>query len=262
MASRSLVIGGLEAALRFLAPAWRGAWAVLVLASVLGGVGLATRGAATHGLWLTLALLAAVAAQGALYRLALSEGRPGPAGLQWGRPEWRLLAAAILTLVFLFILALLVFVVVLCFAYAVASTGKGFVASEIVTWAPAVEGRGGIVASVVAIMCGLGLTWAAARVSLAGAATVASGRVQMLSTWPLSRGVAWRIVLAKALVGVGPVAIMLVLTHISRLAGPGSGAGAAWAFNLVEGLVIGGLWLPLSAGLMAYLYGRLRPVST
>jgi len=260
--SRIHVIGGLEAALRFLTPAWRGAWAVLTLASVLFGVCLATRPGYPHLGCIALALLAAVAAQGALYRLALGRELPGPAGLQWGPVEWRLLAAAVLIAAFLFVLSLLVFVVVLCLAYAVASAGKGFVASDVATWAPAVDGRGGAVASGVAVIGALGLAWAAARVSLAGAASVAKEQVQVLSTWPLTRGVGWRIVLARALIAAPPTAIVVALTPVFTFAGAHRGAGATWALDLVAGLAIAGLWLPLSVGLMAYLYGRLSPVST
>ena len=184
-----LIAGGLDAAWRFLAPAWRGAWAAMTLGGAMTGLWLvAGLGGVSIG-WRAGSLVVAGAtvliAQGALWRLALGEGRPGPGGLQWGGPELRLLAVWLLSAAFLGVLALLVFVVVLCFAYAAASAGVGFVASDAATWGPAVDARGRIVVSAVGLSGAAALVWAATRISFASSASVATGRVQVLSTWPL-----------------------------------------------------------------------------
>jgi hypothetical protein len=252
-------VGGLLAAARFVTSAWRGAWGALGLASALFGAALATRGGTIQGVWIILAVVAAIVAQGALYRRALETGTPGAAGLQWGRLEWRLTAVWLLTAVFLYILAMLVFVVVLASAYAVASAGTGFVTSDVATWPRAVDGRGRVVVSVMALGGLAGLSWAATRISLAAAATAVLGRIQVLSAWPLTRGRVWPIVLARASIGAGPSAILI---GVLRVSGPHSGAGATWTIALLCGFAVAGLWLPLDVGLVAYFYRRVRHVST
>ncbi len=202
-------------------------------------------GGSRIALAVTLAALF-LAAKGALLRLATGVGRPGRGGLQWGRTEARLLAVWALTALFLGVLALLFFVIVLCFAYAAASAGHGFVASDISTWAPAVE-RGGrwLVTAVGLGAAGL-LVWAALRVSLAAPATVASGRVRMLETWPLTRGRVLALAAAFTLVGAPPLALASLCLRLAR-------AGQAGGIPLygVAGALVAGLWLPMTLGLMA-----------
>jgi hypothetical protein len=263
--ARASTIGGVGPAVRFVARAWREAWAALILAGATTGAFLDAAGWGAgpvwKAAWLALALLAITVARGALYRSALDSPGAGLSGLQWGRVETRLLAVWLLGAVFLFILALLVFVALLCCAYAVASAGAGFVPADPATWAPAVDVRGRWVLGAVGIAGAAGLLWAQLRLCLASAATVARGRVQVLSAWPTTRGSAWAILVPIVLVSLTPAALLAALIILGgRLAG-GSFL-IVGVLNFAEGLAVAGLWLPMNVGLMAYLHRRADSAAT
>ena len=257
MRSISLAADGLAAALRFLPTAWRRGWGAMVIASGLLAWLFAHRLAAPQSPWpleiLLPALLAMVMVQGALYRVALGVGEPGPTGLQWGAAEFRLATVWGLTAVFIAILGMLAFVVVLAFAFAVASAGPGFVVSQIATWAAAVDTRGRIVVGCVSLFAAVGLTWAAARVAFASAASISEGRLQVLASWPLTRGRVLAVIIGRVLVGL-PVAAAAAVA-LGLLSGvSGTAPVGVWVAAVAIAVVIGGVWLPLGAGLMAYLY--------
>ncbi len=246
-----MVLGGVKAAWRFLVPAWRRAGVALLAAGLFLGLGLGHAGGVSW--WLVLAVAAILQASARLWPLAIAQpegprDRTGRTWDLWAR-ELRLLGVAGLTIMFLFVLLLLIFVLVLCFAYAAAASGHGFVASEIATWAPAVDNRGRWMVSLVAIGCGLAWTWAAMRVSLAAPASVARRRVLMLATWPLTRGRGWAIALANLLTLAAPAALLALLVIARR-----TGGAPAMILWLTDGLVVAGLWLPLTIGLMGRIY--------
>jgi hypothetical protein len=259
MGSLSLSISAIGAAWRFLATAWARAWAAMLIAAT------ALAAPWALGLWsprsprclVALAGVAAAAmAEGALYRTALDKGRLGPAGLQWGRPEWRLGAVWGLSAAFLFVLGLLAFVVVLATAFGVATSGHGFVMAAPATWGRAVEGRGRLVLAIVAALCLAGLIWAATRIALGAAASVDRGKVQVLATWPATRGLVAPILVGRLSLGVVPIGFAWAAVRAaSRASHPP--LMLLWAACLAAGLAVAGLWLPLSVGLMAYLYRRL-----
>ena len=254
MASRRLIMDGLGAATRFFPTALARTWGALMLAAAVLGL------SSAFGLWspqspwrlaaLAASLAAVVMAQGGLYRQALAVGAPGPAGLQWGMAENRLGAVWALTAVFLSVLGMLAFVVVLSFAFAIASAGKGFVTALPMTWARGVDDRGRAVMAIVAGLCLVALTWSAMRLSLAAAATVAQGRLQVLASWPTTRGVVWPIVICKFVLALGPLGFAIgVLAWGARV------SSAPWLSGLAAAAVTL-VWLPLNAGLMAYFYQR------
>ncbi len=260
MASGSLSIAAMGSACRFLGTAWRRAWAAMLVTAALLGAPWALGLWSPRSPWRFEALLAAAAAaamaEGALYRLALGQGRPGPAGLQWGRPEWRLGAVWGLTLAFLFVLGMLAFVVVIATAFGVATSGRGFVLALPSTWAGAVDGRGRAVLGVVGALCLAGLTWAATRVSLGAPASIDRGKVQLLATWAASRRLVVPILLGRFLLGIGPLGLAWVLLWAASRESYSPEAALLWTASLAAGLAVAGLWLPLSVGLMAYLYRR------
>jgi hypothetical protein len=262
MAGGTIVVGAIGAAWRFLATAWRRAWAAMLIAAVVFGALSALGLWSPRSPWRLEALLAVAAvsamAEGALYRVALGAGRPGPAGLQWGRPEWRLGAVWGLTGAFLFVLGMLAFVVVLATAFGVATSGRGFVMALPATWASAVDGRGRAIVGVVGAVCLAGLVWAGTRVALGAPASIDRGKVQLLATWRASRRLVLPILLGRLLLGVGPMGLAAALLWVAARGGHPS-PGLAWAASLLAGLVLAGLWLPLSVGLMAYLYRRSPP---
>jgi hypothetical protein len=259
MVSRGSIFAGVKAAAAFLGPAWRQAWGGMVVASLLFALGWGFGGLSPHSPWRGAVLLvlaaAAVAAEGGLYRLALGAGRPGPFGLQWGAAESRLAATWALSLLFLGVLGLLAFVAVLSLAFAVASAGHGFVVAEPATWARAVDGRGRAVVMAAASLCLAGMIWAGARISLGSAATIARGRIQVLATWPLTRGLVWTIVLGRAILGAAPIGLAIaILVTTGRT--EGATLAARCAAGLAAGAAVMGLWLPFSTGFMAYCYER------
>jgi hypothetical protein len=259
MTSRALITGGLGFAWRFLRPAWERAWGAIAIASLMFAAIAALTFQPRLTAWrfqiLIVAVAAALVAEGGLLRLALGRGRLGPAGLQWGMTEWRLLTVWGLTAVFLFVLGLLAFVTLLACAFAVASSGQGFIVAAPATWARAVDGRGRAVVAVIAGLVLAGLIWAAARVSLGAAASVDRGRVQLLASWPDTRGVVAPLVAARLFAGLAPIGFAAVVLSMASRA-QGRPDLLAWCASLAAGTAIAGLWLPLSVGLMAYFYQR------
>lgn len=255
-----MLTAALRAAWRFLLPAWRQAWMGLGLAVVFVSLALGAVvpqiPSTLSRLWLLLGAFSIVAVAARLLPAAIN--LPAARGFWAARKvELRLLTVAGLSLIFLFVLFLLVFVLVLCFAYAAAASGRGFNPAQIATWAPAVDNRGRIVVTLVAAAAFLGLGWAATRISLAAPATVEKGRVLVLTTWPITRGQGWRIGVANLAILVIPIALAWAI----RI-GPAVGGGRPHPLInallcLAEGLVVAGLWLPLTIGLMGYFYREL-----
>jgi hypothetical protein len=243
----SLISGGLAAAARFTPLGWRRVWAGIVLTTLLLGLALRPPPSLATAEWLVAALIAMLVSRGALWRLALEAGRPGPGGLQVGAIEGRLAAVWGLSALFMAVLAALLFVAMLIFAYAAASAGQGFDPDNVVTWAPAVDEKGRILVSVAAL-AGVGaMAWASAHIALGEAASVALGKVQVLSTWGLARRRVMVILVANLLLAVPPAAAFLATPK------PHEGLiGAIWPW--LESLVVTGLWLPMGVGLMAYVW--------
>jgi hypothetical protein len=260
MGNLSLSITAVGAAWRFLATAWTRAWAAMLIAAGALAAPWALGLWSLRSPWRLIALAgvaAAVAmAEGALYRTALGKGSAGPGGVQWSRPEWRLGAVWGLSVAFLFVLGLLVFVVVLATAFGVASSGHGFVLALPATWGGAIEGPGRLVLGLVAALCLAGLVWAATRIALGAAASIDKDKVQLLATWPATRRLVAPILLGRLALGVIPIGFAwIAFWAVSRFAQPPP--AVLWTACLTAGLAVAGLWLPLSVGLMAYLYRRL-----
>jgi hypothetical protein len=189
-------------------------------------------------------MLATLLASAVLYRQA---GRA--AGQPLGLAVWRLLMVWLLTLAFFTVLASLLFVVLLASAYAVASAGSGFSPADVRTWAAAVDARGRAVLAIVGAAGLAALAWAMTRVALGPAATVALGRLRVLSAWPLTRRLGWRLLAAR-------VAILAPAAVLAALAQQVSDRWGAWFLAIIAGLALGGLALPLNIGLMTYIYQR------
>jgi len=248
--------GAVEGAFGVLWLAWRRAGPALLVASVCLGLWLQLGAAGAIGvklLGLLIPCLACVAATAAVCRVALGLGGVTP---RWGRDEWRVLASGVLMILLAVVLLMLLLVVVLALAYGVASAGKGFVAGQTATWASAVDGRGRVVVGAVALAGMAAIVWVMVRLFLAPAASVARRRVQVLSVWSLTRGMAWRLAAVMVWVGLTPAALLLAIAAASRLA-PHDAVVLAWLAHLAQGLVVAAIWLPLKVGVMTYAYPRL-----
>lgn len=257
MPNFAIAASGIAAAVRFLPAAWKGAWGALLLAAVLFAALWAVGALSPAAPWrlaaLLLILAVATLAEGALYRLALGTGKPGFAGLRWGAAEWRLSAVWGLSALFLFMLGTLAFIVILAFGFAVATTGQGFVLADIPSWAKAVDARGRAVVELVGFASFAGMVWAGTRISLGSAATIEGGKIQVLSSWPRTRGLVWPIILGRCALGAVPLGIAgIALMILARAVTPST--AEVWLASGIASLAIAGLWMPLSVGLMCYLY--------
>lgn len=254
---KDLVVGGVAAAYGNLVPAWRGAWASLALTGLAAGLWYATVNLPPRQIhtldWFGLMLFIGLMAKGATLRLALGRGKPGIGGVQLGRVEFQLILVALLTFAFLFVLGLLFFVVLICTGYAVASSGPGFKGAQVMTWAPAIVGNGRWVFGAVGLLGAAGMVWAATRISLGAVVTVATGKVAVLSTWPVTRGRVVSIVVAALATFALPLAVVVVPSVALR----GLGELEAFRARVAEGVVLVGLWVPMGIGLMAFLVRRL-----
>jgi hypothetical protein len=268
------VTEGAGAAFDFLARSWSRAAGALALAGLLGAAaGLAFQDRNLARAWLLSAayFVAVIMAQGALLRFAYAGRRPadrtlppGFGGFQWGAVEWRLLGVSLLrALLFGLLGALFLTVVAALYVGLAASEARaGFAAAAHAGWRPSLDSVGWTVVGAVGLAGAAGLSWVGSRLYLAFAATVAVGRVQLLSTWTLTRGRAWRILGAVILVWLPGLGLALAARIGQRLLTPGSGGEARMvvaASNLFVGLGHAFLTLPLSVGLMIYLYDRLGP---
>lgn len=233
---------------------WIGAAGALVictavwLAPLLGGL------ATSDGpVWPAVTGLATLIAVGALARLSVTDDLPGaranglgPAGLQFGWPEARLVGAALLCLIFLVIVLIVLSLVVLAIF---GTAGLDVAAIQARDWARVgPPWKLGLLAAV-----GTGAVFVplllAVRLSLFIPATL--GRRQMVSL--NSMGVAYGSVtpLLGGLILTGvPMLILLSLIGTGVLAGP------VGLLALVIGLV--GLQLPLTLGFLGAVYRQLE----
>lgn len=135
-------------------------------------------------------LAAVVVAQGALYRRIF--GKPGGLrGLRWGRDEWRLLGAHLMTLGLFLLIGAILLVIIGGVALGVARAGAPDLdvrSAEAFKAALANAGPVGLIAGVVPLVGLAILIWMGLRLSLTAPATVAESGVRVLSAFPRTRG--------------------------------------------------------------------------
>ena len=275
MARSISVTEGAGAAFGFLGRSWLRVAAALALAGLLGAaaaIALAHREFARVWLLGVAYLLAVAMAQGGLFRIAYAERHPsdqrhslGFGGLQWGGVEWRLLGVALLRGGLFSLLGALV-LTVLAAVYvglAAAEAGPGLPVADPSRWRHTLDPLGWTVMTGLGLAGAAGLGWLGLRLYLAYPATVAYGRIQLLSTWPLTKGHVWRVLGCVVLALMAPAAGLGVAARIERgMLGSGPWSDdrmAAGVLSLVSCLGQSFLLLPLGVGLMSYLYDRLGP---
>ena len=252
------VVGGAVAAFSCLVRFWNRAAAALGLVALLDAgfiLAVVNRHFSRAGALAAAGVIAATMARGALFHVALDRGGSrGPGlGFQWSGVEWRLLGVVLLR-AFLFGLLIALLLTLLGALYvglAAAEPGAGGVASP-EHWRRTLDPVGWTVVSAAALAGLAGLVWMGLRLCLAFPATVASNRVQLLSTWPLTRGRAWRLLGAAVLVSAPSAALACgIVAARSYLGASGIAATAGFGHGF--------LTLPLSVGLMSYAHDRLCP---
>ncbi|KSB90811.1 hypothetical protein AS593_17210 [Caulobacter vibrioides] len=160
-------------------------WAALAAACLIGLTG-RYLGAA----WILPAdFVAAALAYGALYRAAF-DGPAGLVGLRCGREE--VLIAGVQLLLGLVFLVVTVVLLVLVGAVALGvarAAAPGFDATSAQAWRAALSGPLAAFVTALAPLASLAiLAWLAARLALAPAASIAAGRLQVLSAFDLTKG--------------------------------------------------------------------------
>jgi hypothetical protein len=248
-----LILESLRAGVVFLPRAWSRPWFVALIA-MTAAAGLATVISAGATAWLSPAIVVLAVfylplAQAPLYALAASQAAP----LNEGVARYlRLLAVNLLTLVFLAAPALLLSVIGLGVAYGMAYAQPGFDPKNAATWTasgPVLLGGGAVVA-----VGGLGMLWLLSRVSLGPAASVAERRVVMLSTWPLTRGLGWRIAAARLVLGG---AALLLLWLVQRLIPAGASPQIA---PIVCDVLFVAVGLPVEVGVLSFFFDHRSPM--
>jgi hypothetical protein len=193
-----------------------------------------------------------VIAQGALYRLAFAnvhggdpEFRLGPLGLQWGKPEMRLLGAHLL-LMFLFFLGLLFWIVILIVSLGAGMFVRGTAAAPL---SPTPQQASQMLLAFVPLI--LPAVFVYVRICLYGAATVAERKVSVFSTWRLTRGNFWPILGAVLVIAV-PIGALNLLAAL-----PGEPRAAAIVLALLTCVLDAFLIRPMYCGLYAHIYKEL-----
>jgi len=200
-----------------------------------------------------LEALFGVIAQGALYRLAFADAhdgdpefRIGPLGLQWGKPEMRLLGADLL-LVFLFFIALLFWAIILIVTLGASMFVNGTTAAPL---SPTPQQASQMLLVFVPLI--LPTLFVYVRICLYGAATVAERKISVFSTWRLTRGNAWPILGALLLIAI-PIAVLNLLSAL-----PGEPKAATIVLELLTCILDAFLIRPMYCGLYAHIYSQLR----
>ena len=201
--------------------------------------------------------LALVMAQGALYRVSLGgpdskvTSRRGPLGFQWGGIETRLaLVIVLLFLVPAFAAIIMVFLLVVALLGVAAMSATS----------PDELMAGLSPAASLAFNVGVLLAFAALlvlimRLAMVVPATVAAGRMQFLSTLGLTRGSVLRLALATLLANLPIFALQgMAWAYIQLTHSPGL---VPWVDKVATALTPI-FFIPVSVGMMSYIYQRLR----
>jgi len=265
---RRLPLGAcLKASIGFVPRAYVHAWAGLLLTTAVLGAPLLARlgylpaNAAWIGaLWFAALVSFSLMRDGALYRLAVSASPAvararglGPAGLQFSRPEVRLLAAGLLVTLFLILIAIAGFVVSLFVASAAGLSETDWSAIRTPGQFAAL-GEPWKLGLVLAAPVGAGLVLLilAVQLLLSAPATIGRERVVSIDALALAQGNALPLIAGLAIVGLPTIAVAAG----GRLSGGGHAPGWMAAEFLVAGLV----QAPLTAGFLGAAYRALEYV--
>jgi hypothetical protein len=250
---RHLRLGqALSAAFSGLLRAWREAWgAILVAAGVWTASYLAV--GAVGVIWAPFGLIATLVLIGALTRIAVSDDREaakrlglGLAGLQFGRPEIRLLGAALLCAVFM---AMILSVVALLLLAVFGMAGLDAEAINQRNWGAVGPIWKLALLTVVTLLALYGVLVMIVRLSLFAPATLGRGHMVSLNSMGIAQGSFWPLLGGLIVVGL-PKLALLVLTGGGLLSGP-----IGW---IVWAVVLIGLEAPLTVAFLGTAYRRLE----
>ena len=257
MTAKAPVLESVRAAIVFARASVPRVAGVLCLVMLLNVASAMAGGWAAGVLTVVATLLGSLMANGALLRLAFADEHPGepdfaigPQGFQFGRPELRLLGAIGLLMLFAFlaILFLLLLAFIFTIAMVVAVHGQTAAPTATTTLPPDVQAM----LSLLILVFAAGLLWMAVRMCLYPAATIATQRIQVFSTWKLTGGLWWKIFAALILLLLPTIVLTGLLEGSQHY--PALQAG----FAVLSAGVNAFVEVPLFCGLYAHLYKHLR----
>lgn len=243
----------LRAAFAILPRLWSGAWGAILAAAVVWGIQPLAAGAASL-MWAPFGLVATLVLAGALGRIAITEDLPqarrlglGPAGLQFGRPELRLLGAGLLCAVFLaMILSVVALVLLALFGMAELNAQ----AIEMRQWSAVGPVWKLTLLALVTAFALFAVVAFTVRLSLFAPATIGRGHMVSLQSMSIARGAFW------------PLLVGLIVTSAPKI-----GLVLLWGAGLLSGtagwvvfeVVLTGLQAPLTMAFVGAAYRRLEP---
>ena len=273
MAASQVSVGGaIRYAWSLLTSSWRQVWGVLALNALAATVSAAgvfagnpmLGAAAFPAMLMTMLML-----NGALFRLALADRHPnapdfkvGYHGLQWGRPEWRLLGASLLVSLFLALILIIGVIAIGAVLQGLQWSGAFAMpkADDVVSTIYGAEAKADPAILLPLMVLLAVLAYLTSRLALALPATVDQQGVRVLRTWRLTRGHVWPIIASVLFVAL-PVFILsgYVARNLVHPGGMESDAGptAILIASLTQGLARGLFLTPMVAGITAYFYRSL-----
>lgn len=243
----------LSAAARALPRLWRGAWGAILLAALVWSVKPLAAGAAGL-IWAVFALAATLVLAGALARIAIADDRGearrlglGPVGLQFGRPESRLLGAGLLCAVFLAMILSVVALVLLA-VFGMAELNAQAIAMR--QWGAVGPAWKLILLAVVTAFALFAVTAFAVRLFLFAPATIGRGQMVSLQGMSITRGGFWPLLVGLTVTAAPKIGLVLLW---------GAGALSGTAGWIVFAVVLTGLQAPLTMAFVGAAYRRLEP---
>ena len=232
---------------------WRGAWGAILAAAVVWGIQPLAAGAASL-IWAPFGLVATLVLAGALGRIAITEDLLqarrlglGPAGLQFGRPELRLLGAGLLCAVFLaMILSVVALVLLALFGMAELNAQ----AIELRPWSAVGPVWKLTLLALVTAFALFAVVGFSVRLSLFAPATIGRGQMVSLQSMSIARGAFWPLLVGLIVMAAPKIGLVLLW---------GAGLLSGTAGWIVFAVVLTGLQAPLTMAFVGAAYRRLEP---
>ena len=250
---RHLRLGqALSAAFAGLPRTWKRAWGAILACAVVWSSAYLALGAVSL-IWAPFGLAGSLVLIGALTRIAVSDDVTGakrlglgPAGLQFGLPELRLLGAALLCAVFM---AMILSVVALLLLAVFGMAGLDAEAINQRNWVAVGPAWKLALLAVVTLLALFGLLVMGVRLALFAPATLGRGHMVSLNSMGIAQGSFWPLLGGLFVVGLPKIAL-LILTSAGLLSGL-----FGW---VVWAVVLCGLEAPLTMGFLGAAYLRLE----
>ncbi|VXB32775.1 hypothetical protein [Brevundimonas sp. G8] len=241
----------LWAAFAILPRLWRGAWGAILAAAVVWSIQPLAAGAASL-IWAAVGLVATLVLVGALGRIAITEDLPqarrlglGPAGLQFGRPELRLLCAGLLCAVFLaMILSVVALVLLALFGMAELDAQ----AIELRQWSAVGPVWKLVLLAAVTVFALFAVVAFSVRLSLFAPATIGRGQMVSLQSMSIARGAFWPLLVGLMVTSAPKIGLVLLW---------GAGLLSGTAGWVVFAVVLTAFQAPLTLAFVGAAYRRL-----